>query len=271
MQGLDPPKPVANIPSVLPGLVLFSVSVLGTRLELGLVLGIALAAIGWALRVPRWWVAMIVIAPMLQSALDDVNLHANIYLLFFLALVAVFGLHFLSRVPVFPSQEVSVDMAADLLPSGKYQEILDLGAGTGGAVRKFQARSSLWHVHGCEQALGPWLVGWWVSRQSNLHYSVRWGRFESESWATADLVYAYLSSAAMPRVFQRAEQQLKEGALLVSNEFQVPFCPGTPITHCVEASNALCEIYVWRKQGGRLVPIPDSARFSQYVQLGAHA
>jgi hypothetical protein len=40
--------------------------------------------------------------------------------------------------------------------------------------------------------------------------------------ADADLVYAYLSPAAMPRLWEKARAEMKPGSLLVSNSFAVP-------------------------------------------------
>jgi len=54
----------------------------------------------------------------------------------------------------------------------------------------------------------------------NLH--IERGDFFEPSWAGYDIVYAFLSPVPMAAVWAKAQRELKPGALLISNSFEIP-------------------------------------------------
>lgn len=209
-----------------PGLVLMSLSTVGVLLgpAWSLMLSLALGALAQALSpvwTGRWWAPMVAVAGPLASLLMGTAIPPLAYLVLLLGLLAGFGLHFIQRVPVYQSSETSLALAALLLDPMRPAKILDLGSAFGGVVLGLAGRSRLWRVTGVEIALLPWLLSWLRARLGGMGPQVRlrWGHFETAPWEEADLVYAYLSSAAIPRLLREAQRRLKPGALLLSVEF----------------------------------------------------
>lgn len=238
------------------GVALFCVAVLAA--PLGLWVGPALALFAAWLRVPGWWLALIVVAPGARWAVESLQAAPEVHLGILGVLLAVFGLHFLSRVPLYPSSARSVDLAASLLPRDRPCEIMDIGSGTAGAMLRFTQHSDQWHVHGCEQALIPWTIGWLRFAIRGKAYGARLGRYEAQSWRSADMVYAYLSTTAMVPVFERARRELKEGALLVSNEFVPAGVRALAIRNRDDGNDAV--VYAWQMIGQELVPLVQVPR-----------
>jgi predicted O-methyltransferase YrrM len=57
-------------------------------------------------------------------------------------------------------------------------------------------------------------------RQSNAHF-IR-GDYDRLDFASYDVVFAYLSPAAMPALWQKANVEMRKGSLLLSYEFDIP-------------------------------------------------
>ena len=70
--------------------------------------------------------------------------------------------------------------------------------------------------------------------------TVRRDDFWPEPLASYDFVYAFLSPAPMPRLWEKARAEMAPGALLVSNSFKVP------------GASILQEVRVGDRRGTRL-------------------
>jgi len=78
-------------------------------------------------------------------------------------------------------------------------------------------------------------------RRSRGHF-VR-GDYESLDLGNYDVVFAYLSPAAMPALWRKATAEMAAGALLISHEFSIPGIEPDRIVHPAEGEPPL---YVWR-------------------------
>jgi hypothetical protein len=71
---------------------------------------------------------------------------------------------------------------------------------------------------------------------------IKWGDFWNADLARHDVVYAYLSPAVMPRLWRKAQREMRPGTLLVSNSFTVPgVAPLKTIPYAAHRA-----LYVWR-------------------------
>ena len=129
------------------------------------------------------------------------------------------------------------------MPKEQSIRFIDIGSGFGGLVMHL-ARSRPQDVAtGIETAPLPWLVSVMRARtgRSTAHF-VR-GDYTSLDFADYDVVFAYLSPAAMPALWEKARAEMRQGALLLSYEF---FVPGID-PHIVEyPAGKRTALYGWR-------------------------
>ena len=187
-----------------------------------------------------WWWIHAAFPPAVGLALYA-GLPSWTYLLALLMLLPWYWHTFTTRVPYFPSSLPVWRAVADLLPEGECQ-VLELGSGLGG----FSLWLSRWRpecrVIGVEWAPMPWLIS-----------RIRAGRrvaapiflrqdYRQMDWQPYDLVFAYLSPAAMPEVLAMARQRMRPGSLLVSYEFDVP---DVPADKTIRMSGMRAQLYAW--------------------------
>lgn len=203
-------------------LALLRVGVLTPPSLLGLaaIQGSFAATLALASRTPSWWLPIhLFFLPAAVLALQA-GLPSWFWALAFIVLALVYWSCFLTRVPLFLSNAKTIALLAQSLPSGPLR-VLDIGSGTGSFVRGFARLRPDSEVHGVEAAPAPALLARWLAReQSNAHLSR--GDFFTLDWSDFDVIYAFLSPAPMARVWEKASQELRPGAVLISNSFAVP-------------------------------------------------
>lgn len=185
--------------------------------------GICAAFTGYKLDAPPWWLPihlgfmpLIVLASML-------HIPSGWYLTAFVLLVVVYWRVGQSRVPLYLSSKQTAEAIAALLPERKCQAI-DLGCGNGVLLRRLAQLRPDGVFFGVEYAPLPWL---WarLTCVGVLNCKIVRGDYWRMSLADYDLVYAFLSPVPMPDLWDKARQEMKTGALLVSNTFEVPDQP----------------------------------------------
>jgi hypothetical protein len=65
------------------------------------------------------------------------------------------------------------------------------------------------------------------------------------NFAKQDLIFAFLSPAAMPALYLQAKKQMKTGAILASYRFEIP-CANNESVEEIEISYGKT-LYVWRQ------------------------
>jgi len=184
---------------------------------------------------PRWWLVIhLLFAPALYTV-SQLQLSPGWFLAGFLLLLLIFWRTDRSQVPLFLSSSAVPQALLELLPAEPCQ-VLDLGCGDGALLRQLaRARPDCQFV-GIEHAPLPWLWARLLSlRHPNLR--IRLGDFWQEDLRHYALVYAFLSPAAMPRLWAQARRRLSSEALLVSNSFAVP---GHPADYVLELPDRRC-------------------------------
>ncbi|MFC4161557.1 class I SAM-dependent methyltransferase [Chitinimonas lacunae] len=199
-----------------------------------LALGLALLA-----RQPLWWWPIhLGFAPALAWALAR-DWSPWWYLTAFGLAFLIFGPVARSRVPLYLSNRRALGELASRIPPGA--RVLDVGAGTG-TVLAWLARRGV-QVDGIEHAWVPWAIGrlrLLGQRGARLLYG-DWGRY---SFADYDIVYAFLSPAAMESLWHKVRRELRPGALLISNSFAVPGVPADEVIELDDWKGA--RLYLWR-------------------------
>lgn len=167
-----------------------------------------------------WWVLHLAFAPALVLA-QRAHWPAWSWLLPLCLLLLIYGASFRSQVPLFLSNRRTVRRFSDWLPAGTPWRVLDAGSGTGTFVAELARLRPECRLVGLEQAVLPAVCARWRTRaQSNV--SVRRGDLWQASFADCDVLYAFLSPVPMPALWVKCCREMRAGAWLVSNSFQVP-------------------------------------------------
>jgi hypothetical protein len=182
--------------------------------------GACAALVSYKLEAPRWWLLIHLGFMPLVVAAAALGLDPRWYLGGFVLLLLVFWRTDKSRVPLYLSNARTADALLGLLPATPCH-VLDLGCGDGRLLRRLARARPDCEFLGIEHAPLPWL---WARLAAGglANCRIRRGDFWQQPLGLFDVVYAFLSPAPMPRLWAKARAELRPGALLVSNSFEVP-------------------------------------------------
>jgi predicted O-methyltransferase YrrM len=110
----------------------------------------------------------------------------------------------------------------ELLPRERELKVIDIGSGLGGMAMHLAAARPRADVTGIELAPLPWLVSRLRAAMAGNRARFVRGDYERLDFGAYDLVFAYLSPAAMPGLWDKARREMRAGSLLVSYEFEIP-------------------------------------------------
>ena len=168
-----------------------------------------------------WWLAIQFVFPLALMETRALGVPPLAYLGVFLLLLAVFWSTFRTQVPYFPSNRRVWNEVARLLPADRPLRVIDIGSGLGGLVLALAARRPDATVEGIELAPLPWLVSALRAKSSGSGALFMRGDYEHLNFADYDVVFAYLSPAAMSALWRKAARELHSGAILISYEFLI--------------------------------------------------
>ncbi len=173
---------------------------------------------------------------------QGLQLPPGIFLVGFIFMALLFWSCFRTQVPYFPSNRASHEAVAKLLPKEPFH-FLDVGSGFGGMVTDFSRRRPESRFDGVEVAPLPWLVSVIRSRlqDASAHFQRR--DYRTLDLSRFDVIYCYLSPAAMPALWCKARREMRAGSLLISNEFTIPDAPMPTI---METGASGRRLYIWR-------------------------
>lgn len=190
---------------------------------------------------PGWW--QLINAVFLPAALtlNQYHIAASWYLLGFLALLLTsFGAVF-TRVPLYLSSNAAHLEVEKRLDGMIQPKVIDLGCGLGGLLSHLARARPDARLHGADTAPLPWLVSSLrLGSQARIRFSSLW----DENLANYDVVYAYLSPAPMPRLWEKVQKEMRPGSLFISNTFAVPGIPPDETVELHDLSHA--RLLLWR-------------------------
>lgn len=179
-------------------------------------------------RMASWWLPIQLLFPVAVLLLHAVGLPSWFFLVAFLVLLVLFWSTFRTQVPFYPSNAATWDAVAGLLPPGRTLRFIDIGSGFGGLVMNLAARRPESAFTGIELAPLPWVVSSLRALMRRLprgRVEFMRGDYDCLQFAAFDVVFAYLSPAAMPALWQKARTEMRSGTLLLSYEFAIPDAP----------------------------------------------
>ena len=189
-------------------------------LVVAVVQGLCAAGVSHKLEAPRWWLAIHLGFMPLVVAAASLGLDPLWYLGGFVLLLLVFWRTDTSRVPLYLTNSNTAVALLDLLPATPCH-VLDLGCGDGRLLRRLARARPDCDFLGIEHAPLPFLWAW-LAALGLRNCRIRRGDFWRRPLGLFDVVYAFLSPAPMPRLWTKASAELRPGALLISNSFDVP-------------------------------------------------
>jgi len=213
---------VALLPSAALAFVLQALGAEPTILTAALIQGLLAMLLTWKLGLARWWRPIQGLFPVAVLAASALHLPPWIFLLLFLILLGWYWSTFRTQVPYYPSNEAVWRAVEELLPRDKPLRVIDIGSGLGGMAMHLAKSRPLAQVEGIELAPVPWLVSKLRARLSGSRAKFVRGDYEGLDFGNYDLVFAYLSPAAMPGLWRKARAEMRQGSLLASYEFEIP-------------------------------------------------
>lgn len=194
-------------------------------LTVAVVHGLVAAAITWKTGLAVWWRAIEFVFPLAVLAALSLRLPPWLFLAVFLVLLGLYWSTFRTQVPYYPSHPAVWDAVRQQLPppraDGRPLRVIDIGSGLGGLLMYLaRARPDIECV-GIELAPLPWLYS--RVRAAIGHSRARFlpGDYERLDFGQFDLVFAYLSPAAMGGLWRKAEAEMCPDAILISYEFAI--------------------------------------------------
>lgn len=202
--------------AVLRKIFSFQINYLGAALGQG----VLAAALSWR-RLARWWVPIQLLFPVALLLTLALRLPPGLFLGAFLFFLLLYWSTFRTQVPYYPSGPALWREVQALLPPGP-AAVIDIGSGLGGIALHLARQRPDCRVAGIELAPLPWLVSRvrTLAGPANLQFLL--GDYDALDFGAFDVVFAYLSPAAMDRLWRKAAAEMRPGSLLLSYEFIIP-------------------------------------------------
>jgi len=173
------------------------------------------------LRQPAWWPPLhFIFFPAILLA-GSVALPPWLYLAAFMTLALFYWSSFRTRVPLYLSDHKAWQAIVPLLPRDRVFQFIDVGSGLGGVPLYLEPRFPLGRFVGTEIAPAPWLISQVRARLGRSRVIFMRRDYTTLNLAEYDVVFAFLSPAAMPALWQQAQNQMKPGSLFISLSFGV--------------------------------------------------
>ena len=172
-------------------------------------------------RLAPWWLAIQLLFPLALVGAVGLRLPPSLFLAGFLILLLVYWSTFRTQVPYYPSGQRAWDAVAGVLPQDRPVTMIDIGSGLGGLVLDLARRRPDSTFAGIELAPLPWLVSALRAQFAGGNARFVRGDYEELDFGHYDVVFAYLSPAAMDALWRKASAEMRPGALLLSYEFAI--------------------------------------------------
>lgn len=169
-----------------------------------------------------WWLVIQALFPITLIATLSLQLPPIVFLVAFLFLMGLYWSTFRTQVPFYPSGQATWKAVGSALLTDRPIQFIDIGSGLGGLVLHLARSRPESSFTGIEIAPLPWAVSFLRRCVSPGNVRFIRGDYSRLDFASYDVVFAYLSPAAMPALWEKASAEMQPGALLLSYEFGIP-------------------------------------------------
>ncbi len=190
-----------------------------------------------------WWRWIHLFFPIAIWGMSNWHVPNELYLTGFIISLSLFWTTFRSQVPFFPSRPIVWQQVARLMQQNKPVRMIDIGSGLGDMSMHIAKVRPDSHIEGIEIAPLPWLVSFVRARIRRSSAVFKLGDYRELDFANYDVIFAYLSPAAMLALWEKSRQEMLPGSLLISLEFEIP---GVTPSLCIAGDKHSPMIYVWQ-------------------------
>jgi hypothetical protein len=188
---------------------------------------IVASSISSLLSMASWWRWIHFCFPLVVWAMLMINVPNEVYLAGFLVTLSIFWTTFRTQVPYYPSrrhvwQQVSVMTHQFKAQQQKKIRLIDIGSGLGGLSLHLAKEHADATIEGIEIAPLPWFASRLTALYTRSAAYFRLGNYHALNFADYDIIFAYLSPAAMLDLWEKSRQEMRVGSLLISLEFEIP-------------------------------------------------
>jgi hypothetical protein len=203
------------------------------------------SALSYALGMAIWWRWIHLFFPLALWAMAISQISNTFYLVGFVITLTLYWTTFKTQVPFYPSRPAVWKALAQLMAeqSKPAMRMIDIGSGIGDLSMYIAKNRKLDQVEGIEIAPLPWIVSLLRAKLKRSSAQFILGNYQNLDFANYDVVFAYLSPAAMPELWQKASRDMRKGSLLVSLEFDIPDANCNKV---IETGKSSPKLYVWR-------------------------
>ncbi len=208
---------------------------------IALLQGAIAALITCKVNLAPWWRAIELLFPLALLEMHALHLPPVIFLLLFVLLLGMYWSTFRTQVPFYPSSPSVWNAVAQLLPQYPVR-LIDIGSGLGGLVLSLARKRPDSAFFGIELAPLPWLFSCLRARLAHSTARFMRGDYERLDFSAYDVVFAYLSPAAMEALWCKAQREMRPGTMLISYEFLINARAPDQVIAVVPSAALL---YVW--------------------------
>jgi len=204
--------------------------------------GAVAAAWTAARRLPWWWVPTQALFLPLAAWLHSADPPLWPFPLAFALLLGIYWSTFRTRVPLYLSGPAVWEALADQIPLRPGIRLIDIGSGLGGLLLDLERKRPDCKLHGMEIAPLTWAIARIRMAFAASRCRMVRGDYGALDLGEFDVVFAFLSPAAMPALWLQAGRQMRPGSRLISCEFGIP---GATPTRTLPVRGQTRELYVW--------------------------
>jgi SAM-dependent methyltransferase len=181
--------------------------------------GTIAAGLTWWRALASWWWLIQLLFPLALLGAVQLAVPPLAFLAAFLFMLLLYWSTYRTQVPYFPSGRRVPDAVAALLPPGDRVRVIDIGSGLGGLVLDLARRRTGIEASGIELAPLPWLISRLRALLAGSRARFIRGNYDALHFGQYDVVFAYLSPAAMSALWRKAASEMRPGTMLLSYEF----------------------------------------------------
>jgi hypothetical protein len=190
-----------------------------------------------------WWRWIHLCFPLTAWLMFQWHIPNGVYLVGFIISLSLFWTTFRTQVPFFPSRPMVWQQVAKIIPQDNSVRLIDIGSGLGDMSMYMAKIRSDSQIEGIEIAPLPWIISYIRAKFSRSSATFTLGNYQALDFGNYDVIFAYLSPAAMRMLWDKASQEMRPGSMLISLEFEIP---GVVENMRIVGNKSTPTIYVWK-------------------------